>query len=560
MRAVIYARYSSDLQSAASIEDQIRVCKERIAKEGWTLVQVFRDSAMSGATTLRPGYQAMLESVREAGFDVIVAEALDRLSRDQEDVAALFKRLQFAGIKLVTLAEGEIGALHIGLKGTMNALFLKDLSDKVRRGLRGRIEDGKSGGGNAYGYDVVRTFDATGEPVRGERRINPSEAQIIREIFDRYAGGASPRKIAMELNARGVSAPRGGAWSASTLNGNRARGTGVLNNEMYIGRLVWNRLRYAKDPETGKRRSRANENEAVIAIDAPELAIVSQEVWTAVKARQAALGKSVSRNRQIKDGEPGDVQAPFWSKQRPRYLFSGLMRCCVCGGGFSKISAAHFGCSTARNKGQSVCENRLTIRRDALEATVMDGLRYRLMDPILFKAFAQEFTAEWNRLQAGAGAQLSQMRAEHGRVNRQIERLVDALAEGAPAARVTQKLRELERRRLDLEAELSTVAAPAPRLHPNLAEVYRRKVADLQQALADKDAGPARELVRGLVEAIVLIPERGRLRVEVRGELAAILRLSGSGNAKAPAGGPELLVEQIKMVAGAGFEPATFRL
>lgn len=551
MRVSIYARYSSDLQRAASIEDQIRLCKERIAKEGWTLVQVFRDSAMSGATTLRPGYQAMLESVREGGFDVIVAEALDRLSRDQEDVAALFKRLQFAGIKLVTLAEGEIGALHIGLKGTMNALFLKDLADKVRRGLRGRIEDGKSGGGNAYGYDVVRTFDAIGEPVRGERRINPSEAQIIREIFDRYAGGASPRKIAMELNARGVSAPRGGAWSASTLNGNRARGTGVLNNEMYIGRLVWNRLRYAKDPETGKRRSRANENEAVIAVDAPELAIVSQEVWNAVKARQAALGKSVSRNRQINGGEPGDVQASFWSKQRPRYLFSGLMRCGVCGGGFSKISAAHFGCSTARDKGQSVCENRLTIRRDALEATVMDGLRDRLMDPILFKAFAQEFTAEWNRLQAGAGAHLSQMRAEHERVKRQIERLVDALVEGAPAARVTQKLRELERRRLDLEAELSTVAAPAPRLHPNLAEVYRRKVADLQQALADKDAGPARELVRALVEAIVLIPERGRLRVEVRGELAAILRLSGSGNAKAPAGGPELLVEQVKMVAGA---------
>jgi hypothetical protein len=69
MRAVIYARYSSDQQREASIEDQIRLCKERIAKEGWTLAQVFRDSAMSGATTLRPGYQAMLEAAREGGFD-----------------------------------------------------------------------------------------------------------------------------------------------------------------------------------------------------------------------------------------------------------------------------------------------------------------------------------------------------------------------------------------------------------------------------------------------------------------------------------------------------------
>ena len=462
MRAVIYARYSSDQQREASIEDQTRLCKERIAKEGWTLVQVYRDSAMSGATTLRPGYQAMLEGAREAGFDIVVAEALDRLSRDQEDVAALFKRLQFAGIKLVTLGEGEIGALHIGLKGTMNALFLKDLADKVRRGLRGRIEDGKSGGGNSYGYDVVRTLDARGEPVRGERKINPTEAAIVREIFERYAAGASPRKIAMDLNARRVTAPRGGAWSQSTLNGNRKRGAGLLNNEMYIGRLIWNRLRYVKDPETGRRRSRANAGEAVIATEAPGLAIVSQELWDVVKARQAGLENQGAKKTGEGAGVASDhAPAPFWSKQRPRYLFSGLMCCGVCGGGFSKISAAHFGCSTARNKGESVCANRLTIRRDVLEATVMDGLRHRLMDPALFKVFALEFTAEWNRLQAGAGASLAALRAEHDRVVRQIERLVDALADGAPAERIKQKLRDLERRRLDIEAELASAVAPA---------------------------------------------------------------------------------------------------
>ena len=166
MRIAIYARYSSDQQRATSIDDQIRLCKEKIAREDWRLVQVYRDSAMSGATALRPGYQAMLAGAREAEFDVVVAEALDRLSRDQEDVAALFKRLQFAGIRLVTLGEGEIGPLHIGLKGTMNALFLKDLADKTRRGLRGRVEAGKSGGGNAYGYDVVRGY-------RSERRAGP---------------------------------------------------------------------------------------------------------------------------------------------------------------------------------------------------------------------------------------------------------------------------------------------------------------------------------------------------------------------------------------------------
>ncbi len=131
LRAVIYARYSSESQSKSSIDDQIRLCKERIAAQDWTLIDVYRDAAISGATTVRPGYQALIEDARNATFDVIVAEALDRLSRDQEDVAGLFKRMQFAGVRIITLAEGEISELHVGLKGTMNALFLKDLPRRL---------------------------------------------------------------------------------------------------------------------------------------------------------------------------------------------------------------------------------------------------------------------------------------------------------------------------------------------------------------------------------------------------------------------------------------------
>src|SRR6267142_6812703 len=108
MRAVIYARYSTDLQREASIEDQVRVCRQRIEREGWTLVGTYSDAASSGASRLRPGYQKLLEAARAATFDVVVAEALDRLSRDQEDIAALFKQLRFRGVRIVTLAEGEI--------------------------------------------------------------------------------------------------------------------------------------------------------------------------------------------------------------------------------------------------------------------------------------------------------------------------------------------------------------------------------------------------------------------------------------------------------------------
>jgi site-specific DNA recombinase len=165
MRATIYARFSSDLQREQSIEDQIRVCRQRIDREGWTLVATYCDRASSGASRLRPGYQRLLEDARACAFDVIVAEALDRLSRDQEDVAALYKQLRFHGVRILTLAEGEISELHVGLKGTMNALFLKDLAAKTHRGLEGRVREGRSGGGLCYGYDVVREHDARDEPI-----------------------------------------------------------------------------------------------------------------------------------------------------------------------------------------------------------------------------------------------------------------------------------------------------------------------------------------------------------------------------------------------------------
>ena len=149
--AVIYARYSTDLQREASIEDQIRLCRAYVERQGWAYRHAYTDRAVSGASALRPAYQALLEDARQGEFDIVVAEALDRLSRDQEDVAGLLKRLRFAGVRLFTLAEGEIGELHIGLKGTMNALFLKDLAAKTRRGLEGRVRAGRSGGGLCYG-------------------------------------------------------------------------------------------------------------------------------------------------------------------------------------------------------------------------------------------------------------------------------------------------------------------------------------------------------------------------------------------------------------------------
>jgi site-specific DNA recombinase len=139
-KVALYARYSDDKQSSASIEDQVRICREYAARERWEVIGTYKDAAISGASViLRQGVQTLLQDAQQGKFEVVLAEALDRVSRDQADVATLFKHLRFAGVRIVTLSEGEISELHVGLKGTMNALFLKDLAAKTHRGLRGRI-------------------------------------------------------------------------------------------------------------------------------------------------------------------------------------------------------------------------------------------------------------------------------------------------------------------------------------------------------------------------------------------------------------------------------------
>ena len=129
LRAAIYARYSSDLQSEASIEDQVRLCRERGERDGHEVIQVFNDYAISGSNLInRPGILSLMAAAKDGLFELVYAEALDRISRDQEDIAAIYKRLAHSDIKIVTLSEGEINELHVGLKGTMNALFLRDLA------------------------------------------------------------------------------------------------------------------------------------------------------------------------------------------------------------------------------------------------------------------------------------------------------------------------------------------------------------------------------------------------------------------------------------------------
>jgi DNA invertase Pin-like site-specific DNA recombinase len=160
MRAVLYCRYSSDMQNPTSLADQERVCRAYVERQGWTVGGVYSDAAISGASRERPGYQQLMRDARNNCFEVVVAEDLDRLNRQLEATAHLYNLLQFVGIEIHTVSQGRVTDIHVGISGLLGEIFLKNLAQKTRRGLEGRVRNGKSGGGKSYGYDVVLGQDA----------------------------------------------------------------------------------------------------------------------------------------------------------------------------------------------------------------------------------------------------------------------------------------------------------------------------------------------------------------------------------------------------------------
>ena len=311
MKVAIYARYSSENQRDASIADQFRICREFAQRQGWHIAAEYSDHAVSGATLMRPGFQAMMREALRKKVDIVMAEALDRFSRDQEDTAGLFKRLTFAGVNIVTLAEGDITHLHIGLKGTMNALFLKELAEKTRRGLRGRIELGQGRRRRqlrlSHRASASRTASSPPASARSCPRKPPS--------FDASSTTTRParhRSRSRRPSTReGVRGPRGALWSPSTIHGNPKRGIGILHNELYIGRLVWNRQRFLKDPDTGKRVARANPPSEWITKDVPELRIIDDE------ALAGGADAIRERSAEVEDGRGGQALQPVPAAEVP---------------------------------------------------------------------------------------------------------------------------------------------------------------------------------------------------------------------------------------------------
>ncbi|MBX3640969.1 MAG: recombinase family protein [Nitrosomonas sp.] len=564
IRVALYARYPSDNQREASIEDQLRICREQAKREKWKIVGTYKDAGISGASMiLRPGIQALLQDAQAGQFDVVLAEALDRISRDQADVATFYKHLKFAGVPIVTLSEGEISELHVGLKGTMNALFLKDLAAKTHRGIRGRVEDGKSGGGLCFGYNVVKQLDARGDPIRGDREINEAEANVVRRIFREFAAGVGPRTIARTLNEEGVPGPAGKLWSDTIIRGHMKRGTGLVNNELYIGRLIWNRLRYIKDPSTGKRVSRLNPESEWIIKDVPELRIVDDELWHSVRVRQGEIAEKFANVTEAvrKHHKKNRLNGT----RRPKSLLSGLVFCGCCGGPYSLRGADRFACSNHISKG--ACSNSRTIPREDLEARVLSGLKDRMMAPEIVEEAMRAYAEETNRLNRERRSSGDAWKAELIKIEKQIRGIIEAIKAGMFHESMKAEMDTLEARKTELNTMLADAPEDTPDILPSASAIYAKKVSALTKALNRKEERQeAAETLRGLIEKISLTPgpERGEIYATLHDELGTILNWTerqAIGKAtKTNTPGGDLTGVSLSVVAGVEFESTTFGL
>lgn len=531
-RAAIYARYSTDHQNDRSIEDQIALCRDHAARSGFAVVATYDDRARTSASLIgRDGVLALLADARAGRFDVVIVESLDRISRDQEDLAGVFKRLSHYQVKIEAVHDGVADAVQVGLRGLIGSIFLKDLKEKTRRGMAGVVRDGKSAGGRAYGYRPV-----PGRP--GELAIVEEEAAVIRRIFTEYAEGASPRDIAARLNRDGIAPPRGSRWNASTINGNATRGYGILLNGLYRGELVWNRVTMVRDPDTGRRVSRVNPESAWQRQEVPDFRIISPELAAAALARKTRFARHAS------------------PRVRSKRLLSGLLRCGHCGSGMviagSKRGSALIECSAAKESGTCTVKRRVAL--DPIETTVVVRLKEQLSSPDLMAAYVDAFNAERRQSQDAATRERSKAERRLADTKREMDRIVAAIAKGdIDSGDVRDRMIELrtERGRLERQIERANEEAEVVALHPAALEAYRRDLYALSrrigEALSDHSDETRRAFHALVSDVIVTVNDPFEpATVEVRGRLSAIL-----GHAVAPSTGV------VAVVAGEGLEPPT---
>ena len=468
MRAACYARYSSDLQRATSIEDQIAVARRYAEQQGWTVVPacIYTDAAVSGASIQgRRGIQALLAAAATTPppFDVVLVDDSSRVARDLPDALHVLRLLKFFGVRAIYISQqidsaSEQAETLLTVHGLVDGLYLQEMAKKIERGLAGQLQRGFHTGGRTYGYRTVPVLDPSGKrdangPVLVGKRleIDEAEARIIVQVFEWYANGVGIPHIVDRLVAERVPSPRGRRWSEKHVRR-------ISGNERYRGLQIWGQGRAEQRPGTNQRVWRPQPRDAWHVAERPELRIVSDKLWDRVAARRAEMREAfgIQPGRQnLARGRSG-LYSP--------HLFVGFMRCGVCGQRVSIVSGGmgspRYGCPNSWHNGMLACDNRLTVRSKIVDPILLAGLQAELQRPETVHYITDMVTATVTRFLHQKPQQRVQLIAQREAVGRKLDNLVRAVENGVGLASLQHAMtgREAELRQLD--DELATLDDP----------------------------------------------------------------------------------------------------
>lgn len=516
LRAAVYARFSSDKQSDASIEDQVHRAREWLRAQGGDpdAAQVYSDYAVSGASMDRPGMRSLEHAINAKAVDVVITESVDRISRDVEDAARFRKMLAHRGVELACLdgtrlgTTGKSDALTFGMRALFAEQFRLDLADKTRRGLEGRARKGAPTGAVAYGFRIVTSAD-------GSKRIevDNERAAIVRRIFASYASGMSLASVASELNGDGIPPPRahsrrvGTGWMDTAIRS-------MLLNERYIGKWTFGEREWVKVPGTNRRVPRRRASGPLLSSERPELALVDDRTWSVVQGRFADRS-GIARTAVV------------------NYPLSGVLVCGVCGGLMTCVGGKvrRYGCVISRKRG--TCKNRKSLRIEAAEtaffSTTTEVLRARVPK---VAAHAKRLLAEWSQSRGHRGAELKRRAKD---VETQTANIAAAIATTGPLSALVQQLAILEEERKAVRAELAQLEQADPVL-PTPEEIAHQVTSLDRLRSADPDV--VRMFARTHLEGgrIVCTPLDGIYRLEWSVSAWAVLNGKNPGEFDASPG------------------------
>ena len=462
MLAAIYARYSSENQRPESIQDQVAACRRLAGQRGFTIVEdhVYFDQAQSGARKDRPGLAALLSAAERGQFQVVLVDDLSRLARDNYLMLSVLAELHFAGVRVVSVADGldshdEEATLGIQIRGIFNELQLRDLKNKTLRGQIGQKQRGFSVGERTYGYRSVAVgatrLDKKGRlrPEGYKMEIDPRETAMVLRIFRAYADGLSVIRIVRLLNEENVPGrirSRKG-WSPATVSR-------MLDNEKYIGRWVWNKTEQRRDPRTGRRRCFPKPASEWVIQEDESLRIVPQELWEQVR----------SRRKEVRRSWPGGIGQRGFSAQQggrercfPTHLLSGAMVCGKCGATIAEVSGkggGYYGCIGAT---KGACDNKLLVRRSLVEKIILDMVQEQLTDPQHIEYVLRRVAAEVGKLYTHVPESIRLKETELTAEQRRLANFVDFIGEGRGSRTLAQALFDSERKVGALKEELESL-------------------------------------------------------------------------------------------------------